>query len=117
MGGSKKELLFSVTKKDFEMQAFRSGGKGGQHQNKVSSGIRLIHRDSVAVGESRSERSQHQNKRIALHHLVENPKFQLWIKQKAWGIKSVEKVVEDQMKPENLKFEIWKDGKWQFLMS
>ena len=31
----KWEPLFTLTKKDFEMQTFRSGGKGGQHQNKV----------------------------------------------------------------------------------
>ena len=62
----KKELLFSITKKDFEVQTFRSGGKGGQHQNKTDSGVRIIHRASGAVGESRSERSQLVNKRLAL---------------------------------------------------
>ena len=112
-----KELLFSVTKKDFEIQTFRSGGKGGQHQNKVETGVRLIHRDSGAVGESRTTRSQVQNKRLAFHRLVESPKFQLWIKRRAWEAvankQSIEKAVEDQMKSENLKIELWKDGKWQ----
>ena len=59
----KGELLFSITKKDFEIQTFRSGGKGGQHQNKTDSGVRIIHRDSGARAESREERSQARNKR------------------------------------------------------
>jgi protein subunit release factor B len=45
-----------------EVQTFRSGGKGGQHQNKVESGVRLLHRPSGLVVESREERSQYLNK-------------------------------------------------------
>jgi protein subunit release factor B len=103
-----KELLFSVTKKDFDVQVFRSGGKGGQNQNKVSSGVRIVHRDSGAVGESRRERSQLQNKRLALQHLVANPKFRIWINKKTWEVinkKSLEKKIEEQTKDENLKIE------------
>ena len=37
-----KELLFSLTKKDFEIQTFRSGGKGGQNQNKVVVFVYLV---------------------------------------------------------------------------
>jgi protein subunit release factor B len=111
-----KELLFSVTKKDFDIQTFRSGGKGGQNQNKVSSGVRIVHRDSGAVGESRRERSQLQNKRLALQHLVANPKFRVWINKKAYEAltkKSIDKIIEEQMKPENLKTEIMKNGEWK----
>ena len=56
-----KELLFTIRKKDFEIQTFRSGGKGGQHQNKTDSGVRIIHKASGAVGESRNDKSQHRN--------------------------------------------------------
>jgi len=111
-----KELLFSVTKKDFDIQVFRSGGKGGQNQNKVSSGVRIIHRDSGAVGESRRERSQLQNKRLALQHLVADPKFRIWINQKAFEViskKSIEIIMEEQMKPENLRIEVMNEGKWR----
>ncbi len=48
-----KKLLFSITKDDFTVQTFRSGGKGGQNQNKVESGVRIIHPASGAIGESR----------------------------------------------------------------
>lgn len=33
-----RQLLFSVTRDDCDWQTFRAGGKGGQNQNKVSSG-------------------------------------------------------------------------------
>ena len=51
-----KELLFSITKDDFRVDTFRSGGKGGQNQNKVESGVRIVHVASGAIGESREQR-------------------------------------------------------------
>ena len=74
-----KKLLFSVTKKDFEIQTFRSGGKGGQNQNKRDTGVRIVHRESGATGESREERSQAQNKKNAFKRLTESLKFKLWL--------------------------------------
>jgi hypothetical protein len=71
-------LLFSVTRKDFIRQTFRSGGKGGQNQNKVESGVRLIHPPSEARGEARDSRDQHTNERNAFLRLVDSPKFKAW---------------------------------------
>jgi peptide chain release factor 2 len=42
-------------------QTFRSGGPGGQHQNKTESGVRYIHKPTGVAAESRTERSQHKN--------------------------------------------------------
>jgi len=50
-------------------QTFRSGGPGGQHQNKTESGVRYIHKPSGVAAESRSERSQHKNDDMALKQL------------------------------------------------
>lgn len=104
-----KKLLFSVTKKDLEIQTFRSGGKGGQHQNKTDSGVRIIHRDSGAVGESREFKSQHQNKVAAFRRMAESPQFQMWRRKKAREIidreDKIEKQVEEAIKEENLKIE------------
>lgn len=114
---AKKELLFSCTKKDFEIQTFRAGGKGGQKQNKTSSGVRIIHRESGAVGESRKSRSQHQNKKYAFRHLVDSAKFKVWVNKKVWEViekKSIKQKVEEMMNPDNLKVEIKDDlGKWE----
>ena len=111
-----KEHLFTLTKKDFEIQTFRSGGKGGQHQNKVNSGVRLIHKASGAVGESRSDRSQHRNKGLALHRLVASPKFKVWLSWIVYEItsgKTIKQRVEEAMQPKNLKIEVQdKKGNW-----
>ena len=51
---------------ELERQTFRSGGPGGQHQNKTESGVRHIHTPTGIAAESRSERSQHKNDQMAL---------------------------------------------------
>ncbi len=51
------------------VDTFRSGGKGGQHQNKVESGVRLTHRPTGLVVVSRKHRSQHRNREAALERL------------------------------------------------
>jgi protein subunit release factor B len=113
----KKEKLFSITKKDFEVQTFRAGGKGGQNQNKRNTGVRIIHKESGIRAECREERSQGQNKKIAFRRLINDPKFKLWINIKSKEIinnKKIEEIVEKQMNPENLKIEfVSEDGKWE----
>ncbi len=69
--------VLSVTIHDCDVQHFRSGGKGGQNQNKRDTGTRIIHRPSGARGEARDERSQLQNKKLAFRRMVESPAFQL----------------------------------------
>jgi peptide chain release factor 2 len=51
---------------DLDRQTFRSGGPGGQHQNKTESGVRYIHLPTGVAAESRSERSQFKNDANAL---------------------------------------------------
>jgi peptide chain release factor 2 len=51
---------------DLKRDVFRSGGPGGQHQNKTESGVRYTHLPSGVAAESRSERSQHKNDSNAL---------------------------------------------------
>ena len=108
-----KELLFSVTKKEFDIQTFRSGGRGGQRQDKVETGVRIIHKASGARGEARENRKQAINRKNAFNRLVGTKEFQKWLKVEiakrtgeAQLLESrVKKIVEEQMKPENLKVE------------
>lgn len=51
------------------VDTFRSGGKGGQHQNTTESGVRLTHRPTGITVTARDERSQHRNRKIALDRL------------------------------------------------
>jgi len=113
---SKRELLFSLTKKDFVVETFRAGGKGGQHQNKTDSAVRIKHPASGAVGESREDRSQHRNKKIAFERLVNSHTFRRWhaIKiEEAMGRETIEEAVAKAMVPENLKVELLDDGEWK----
>jgi peptide chain release factor 2 len=54
---------------ELRRDTFRSGGPGGQHQNKTESGVRYTHIPSGISAESRSERSQHKNDDMAMKML------------------------------------------------
>jgi peptide chain release factor 2 len=62
-------IEIEVKPDDLERETFRSGGPGGQHQNKTESGVRYRHLPTGVVAESRTERSQHKNDANALNLL------------------------------------------------
>lgn len=56
---------------DVCFETFRSGGKGGQHVNKVETGVRAIHTPTGLTAVSTDARSQQMNKMLALNRLCE----------------------------------------------
>jgi protein subunit release factor A len=109
---SKGDLAFSVTKDDCVWEYFRVGGAGGQHRDKTSAGVRVRHRESGAVGEATDSRSQLQNRKTALSRMASSPIFKGWVALQLSTGPTPEERVESDMKPENLKIEVMRDGRW-----
>lgn len=60
---------FTLDMRDVKVEAFRAGGKGGQHRNKTETAIRATHVPTGVTAVAASEKSQKQNKKSALKTL------------------------------------------------
>lgn len=113
-----KELLFSVTKKDFDITWFSGRGAGGQHRNKHQNCCRIVHRDSGAMGTGQSQRDRVSNQKEAFLNCINSVDFKVWHSRKVMeysGAESIESIVDKALDEKNLKTEVFRDGKWEEL--
>ena len=106
----KRELILSVTKRDFDIQFFSGTGAGGQHRNKHQNCVRMTHRESGVHATGQSSRSRQANLREAFTTIIRSKAFNSWHKmevaERILNGKSVREKVRQMMSPENLKVEV-----------
>ena len=109
-----EDIILTVTIHDCEVQTFRSGGKGGQNQNKRDTGVRVIHHPSGARGESREQRSQLQNKQEAFRKMASSATFRAWVYAVTRNLKTPNEQYAEWDQPQNYQIEVKESkNKWK----
>lgn len=109
---SDKKLLFSITRKDFDITYFSGSGAGGQYRNKHQNCCRIKHLETGLITTGQEERSKEQNTRNAFKRMTENKDFKIWLKLKIARVcagekdeRTIDEIVDEAMDEKNIKVE------------
>lgn len=117
-----RKAFLSITIDDCRVDTFTVGGHGGAGKDTSNTGVRIVHEPSGAVGQAVDHRQQSKNKQLAFRRMAEKPELIAWIYRKREEARTrgtleerVNAVVDEQMKPENIRIEAYEDSKWVLL--
>ncbi|MBR1393779.1 MAG: peptide chain release factor 2 [Ruminococcus sp.] len=89
-----EDVEIDIRPEDIEMQVYRSSGAGGQHINKTSSAVRLIHKPTGIVAACQTQRSQFQNRDYAMR-MLKGKLLEIKLQQNAEKIEDIKGVQKE----------------------